>query len=37
MLCFVDQAVFHSLMVMEYGLVELGKKIGATDHLRRIG
>ena len=25
-------AVFHSLMVMEYGLVELGKKIGATDH-----
>jgi hypothetical protein len=25
-------AVFHSLMVMEHGLVELGQKIGATDH-----
>lgn len=31
-LCRYHAAVFHSLLVVEHGLVALGKRIGATDH-----
>jgi hypothetical protein len=31
-LCRYSAAVFHSLLVVEHGLIALGKLIGATDH-----
>lgn len=31
-LCRYSAAVFHSLLVVEHGLITFGKKIGATDH-----